>query len=271
MKFLICLLFLGCSNTPTHIRGIAMTIPYDICIEDRVNASDMEQLVHDVFKEIDESCNHWNPKSALSEGRDHHHIAKLKQLSGWLYDMSSGLFDARMGPLISEWKNALSQGKWLQNPTIIDGAADYDGIAKGYAVDLISERLQKAGCNTFLVQWGGECYGAGREWKMLIPHPESTRLADGIDVVTIKNQAIATSGDYIQQWNVNGRLYTHLVSPKTLEPLEVKNDMICSVTAVCDSCAVADGLATAGMLLSPLEFKNWSEKMEGVAFWAVTR
>ena len=271
MKYLVCLLLLACQKSPTHIRGIAMTIPYTITIEDRVDRVELRKLIESTFDEIDQSCNHWNPNSAISMGHGHPILDELNAKSQEIFSLTKGRFDPSIGPVIALWKEALSQGSWINTPTRAEGPSDFDGISKGYTVDLISKRLREKGYKKFLVQWGGEAYGVGKAWKMLIPHPESSKLKDGIDVITLENQAIATSGDYIQQWNIGGKIYTHLIDPRTLYPLEVKEGAISSVTVVADTCAHADALATSGLLFSPEEFASWSQQIEGVAFWAMTR
>ena len=64
----------------------------------------------------------------------------------------------------------------------------------------------------------------------------------------MENQSIATSGDYLQAWTVDGTTYTHIIDPITKKPLEVTPGSITSATIVAKSCTFADGLATALML-----------------------
>jgi thiamine biosynthesis lipoprotein len=71
------------------------------------------------------------------------------------------------------------------------GCIDVGGIAKGFAVDRAIEVLREAGCDSGLVNAGGDLRGFGREpWPVTIIHPLSRRPVVAID---LKNEAIATS------------------------------------------------------------------------------
>lgn len=279
MKHLLAitlLLFSACGKSPTHFRGIAMTIPYDVCIAEPLSnreVKEIDALISETFDEINQSCNHWNPTSNLSLGKSDHHIKELVRLSQKVSDLSNGKFDPYLGKLISDWKNSLENGDWLKDPTPGGSPADFDGIAKGYSVDLISKRLKENGYNCFLVTWGGESFGAGKKWKIGIPNPDHPSQI--LEIVEIENEAIATSGDYLQLWNVNGKIHTHIIDPETLTPREVKEGLTASQTVVAPSCAIADALATSGMFFEGDEESNWKKRVENeipnVAFWKVTR
>jgi len=129
---------------------------------------------------------------------------------------------------------------------------DMASIAKGYAVDLVSALIKSLNIKNFLVEIGGEVYASGvrldgKEWRVGINRPEKKGSSDQIyKVVSLKNRALATSGDYRNYFEYNGKSYSHILDPKTGYP--VTNNIV-SVSIMADSCALADALATAVMVL----------------------
>ena len=123
---------------------------------------------------------------------------------------------------------------------------DFSSIAKGYAVDLVSEALLANGVDNFLVEVGGEMRVAGVSprggpWRVAIEQPivERREVATAID---LSDQSVATSGDYRNYFDLNGKRYSHTSDPRTGYP--VRHDLV-SVTVVHDSAMLADAWATA--------------------------
>ncbi len=105
-------------------------------------------------------------------------------------------------------------------------------------------------------------------------------------MLALDNRAIATSGDYLQNWTIlshsntnNTRpitTYFHIFDPKTLRPLESSQKSIASASVAASSCAFADGLATAAMMFPSLvEAETWAtsikEKFPETTFWLISR
>jgi thiamine biosynthesis lipoprotein len=65
-------------------------------------------------------------------------------------------------------------------------------------------------------------------------------------VVELRNMAMATSGDYRNYFEVDGKTYSHIIDPRTGYP--VMNGVV-SVSITAATCAFADGLATAVMVM----------------------
>lgn len=125
-------------------------------------------------------------------------------------------------------------------------------IAKGYAVDKIAEHLVSRDYKAFLVEVGGEIRAHGRKpggsnWKIAIESPY-TNIRKSHQIVTISNKALATSGDYRNYFEKNGKRYSHTINPATGYPITHK---LASVTVINDSAARADALATALMVMGP--------------------
>ena len=119
-------------------------------------------------------------------------------------------------------------------------------LAKGYAVDRVAEWLSAQGIRRYMVEVGGEMRlsglsGRGDPWRIAIEEPKTSERSIAI-TLSLTDMAIATSGDYRNYFEAEGRRYSHSIDPKTGYP--VTHDLV-SVTVVHQSCMMADAWATA--------------------------
>jgi thiamine biosynthesis lipoprotein len=125
-----------------------------------------------------------------------------------------------------------------------------DGIGKGYVVDQGVAVLRSQGFADVYVEAGGDLmvsgFRAGREpWRIGIRNPRP-QVSDKLLTINLTNRAVATSGDYMQPFTADLRLH-HIINPRTgLSPPE-----LASATVTAPTVAVADGLATAAMVMGP--------------------
>jgi FAD:protein FMN transferase len=135
---------------------------------------------------------------------------------------------------------------------------DLGAIAKGFGVDQVAQLLRERGIQNFLVEIGGETLAQGRNaagepWRIGILRPDfdpAPAALYGVATLT-DGQAIATSGDYRNYFrDENGTVQTHVVDPRTARPVR---HSVASVSVLADTCALADGLATALLVLGPDE------------------
>ena len=127
---------------------------------------------------------------------------------------------------------------------------DFSSIAKGYAVDLAARALEELGLSDFLLEVGGEMRLSGYSprgdrWRVAIEQPDATLRAVAL-AIPVTNASVATSGDYRNYFEVDGVRYSHSIDPRTGYP--VRHDLV-SVTVVHESAMVADGWATALVIL----------------------
>lgn len=129
---------------------------------------------------------------------------------------------------------------------------DLSAFAKGYAVDRVADLLDAQALPDYLVEIGGELRlrghnGKGESWAIAIETPD--RNARSIrTVVHLTDTAMATSGDYRNFFEYDGRYYSHTIDPRTGFP--VTHDGA-SVTVVADTAAFADAAATALLVMGP--------------------
>lgn len=124
---------------------------------------------------------------------------------------------------------------------------DLCGIAKGYALDQIVAALDGL---DFLLELGGEVaargrHPSGRRWRAGIERPDTEIVQR---MVQMDTRALATSGDAAQSYVVGPRRYTHVLDRRTRAPV---HNQVASVSVLAQTGLLADGLATAAMVMGP--------------------
>ena len=125
------------------------------------------------------------------------------------------------------------------------------GIAKGFIVDRAADILKHAGVTAFLVQAGGDLYGAGRKpdgsaWVSGIQDPrgpQGTFFAS----IELTDHAFSTAGDYARSYVIGGHRYHHIIDPRTGYPATASR----SVTVWADDATTADAVDDAVFILGP--------------------
>jgi len=191
-------------------------------------------------------------------------------------ERSGGAFDVSVGALVNAWGFGSVKGQAAPEAAEIqrllpprDGGfellepdqvmrtrddvfIDLSAIAPGYGVDLAIESLQRSGCTDAMVDVSGEvrAYGVNKEnrpWRIGIETPSD--LQAGVEaVVTLMDRAVATSGDYRNYREVDGRRISHTIDPRDGYPIR---HALASVSVVRDTAAEADAWATALNVLGP--------------------
>ena len=130
---------------------------------------------------------------------------------------------------------------------------DLSTIAKGYGVDVIAELLESYGINRYLVEIGGEMRlkgfkSTGELWHVAVEKPVGDGSRQVHQIIVPQDNAVATSGDYRNYIEVDGKRYSHIIDPNTQQPIDHK---LVSVTVIHPSAMTADGLSTAIMVMGP--------------------
>ncbi|NND59941.1 MAG: FAD:protein FMN transferase [Gammaproteobacteria bacterium] len=138
-------------------------------------------------------------------------------------------------------------------------SVDLSAIAKGYAVDQMAARLSAAGVRDFLVEIGGELCArgvapGGEPWVVAVAAADAGPPAA---LVRPGYRCVATSGDYQNFFELDGRRFSHVINPLTGWP--VSNE-VASVTVVADSAMDADAWATAFMVLGAARALDLAEQ-----------
>lgn len=206
--------------------------------------------------------------------------------------LSAGLFDVTVGPLIELWGFGSKTGKLIP-PTqsqidiiaqsigsdhfeLINGnlkklkpsQMDLSAIAKGYAVDQVAVMLDKLGAPNYLIEVGGEIRAKGlnqygKVWVLGIEQPDFLGRK-AYTSLNLKNASMATSGDYRNFFEYEGKRYSHTINPKTFYPVQ---HQLSSVTVVSDSCMISDALATALMIMGEEKGYEFAVQNKIMAFF----
>jgi len=138
----------------------------------------------------------------------------------------------------------------------------FDGIAKGYIVDRGSETLKSLGFPNVYVEAGGDLMVSGLKdknepWRIGIRPPRPVE-AKKVVALAVSNRAVATSGDYLQSFTPDLR-HHHIIDPhRGFSPPELASSTVTAPTV-----ALADGLATALMVLGVQDGLDLIESLDG--------
>lgn len=201
-------------------------------------------------------------------------LIEVFTLAHRLSELTEGAFDPTVKPLLGLYKTVKKTGtipaveeiqeilQLIDYTKIMledDGTIRYaipgmqvtlDGIAKGYIVDQGVQVLMAQGFHNAYVEAGGDLMTIGKKpngkpWKIGIRNPRSDNLQK-MATIDLSDRAIATSGDYLQYFTDDKRAH-HIINPKTgFSPINTASSSIIAPTV-----AMADGLATATMVLGP--------------------
>jgi thiamine biosynthesis lipoprotein len=152
--------------------------------------------------------------------------------------------------------------------TVPATTCDLSAIAKGWAVDQIAELLLERGHADFLVEIGGDlrAHGRrhdGRSWRLGIERPQVGRRSV-LRVVELRDLAMATSGDYRNFYEKNGRRFSHIIDPRSGRPV---SHHLASVTVFHDDATRADALATGLAVLGTVEGAKLAERENLAAYF----
>lgn len=250
-------------------------------VSDRLAEDEMKSAVKAAFAEVhrvDALVSHYKPGSDITRfneapanewvGVDRLTFGVLEQ-SQKVSELTGGAFDPTVMPLVTLWgfwparqpnvpseeeirqalmrvgykKLSLDSSRHALLKAAKGITIDLGGIAQGCAVDKAIEALRRKGITDALVEIGGETRVMGRNkegnpWRIGVLHPARRGY---LAILELSDTAVATSGDYMSFFILDGKRYSHLIDPHTGKP--IAND-IASVTILHKECLMADALAT---------------------------
>ena len=189
---------------------------------------------------------------------------------------SQGAFDISIRPLVNLWGfganssdtppadedialalHKIGYEKLILGDTYLqkkepDLEIDLSAIAKGYGVDQLARQLKKKGLNHFMIDIGGEIHTQGhnlskKPWRIGIDRPDAVR-GQLAEQVQLSNMSIATSGDYRNYYERDGKRISHTIDARTGQPI---THNLASISVIHNSTMMADGWATALNVLGP--------------------
>jgi len=227
-------------------------------------------------------ANHWFPVSADTAAV----VMRAQEIS----QQSGGAFDITVGPLISLWsfgagaagpRTSLPSEAELDNVRAISGYTrlevrssppalgkavaglhvDLSAIAEGCAVDERARILDTAGVQSYMGEIGGEIRvrnESASHWSIGIEAPDATqRRLHSVVLLDAATTALASSGDYRNFREIDGKRYSHTINPQTARPVE---HLLTAVSVNANDCISADAYATALMVMGPEKGLAWAEE-----------
>lgn len=203
-------------------------------------------------------------------------------------ELSGGAFDLTIEPVSALWdfkadkptvpsSDAIAQAVSHVDYTKVDiqdntvtledpeAGIDLGAIAKGYIADQVKTSLKKQGIKHAIINLGGnvDVIGTkpdGSKYNIGIQKPFD-ESGEAITSVQLKDQTVVTSGIYERYFKKNGKLYHHILDPRTGYPCE---NNLYSVSIITDSSTKADALSTTCFLLGYEKGMELIQSMDGV-------
>jgi FAD:protein FMN transferase len=200
--------------------------------------------------------------------------------SSQIYKETNGLFDPTIGVLVNAYGFGPNHQRKDLNQSQIDSLLNYVGfdkvklnanktisklhtatyfdfnaIAQGYSVDVVTDFFKSKGIENAIVEIGGELFALGKNtiddknWIVGIDDPlQSKNERELIATVRLENLGMATSGNYrkVITDSITGEKFVHTINPKTGKP---QKSNVLSATVLTSTCKMADGYATAFMVM----------------------
>jgi len=301
MKRIICLLLpllilCGCSG-PVKVTDFALDTIVSVTIYQGGDEKTAEEAIalcrtyEDIFSRTD-------PDSELYR-LNHREIAQISDELAFVLGkalefaaLSGGAFDPTIGTVSSLWNFAAENPEVPEKEAIHEGLShvDYAGvtlsgntvtfhdpdteidlgaIAKGYIADQLCAFLKAEGVTSAIIDLGGNlyCLGSkerGKPFEIAVQQPFGSSSAVSFRV---QDLSVVTSGIYQRCFELDGRLYHHIISPQSGYPAETG---LLSVTILAPTSLEADALSTTCFLLGAEAGAALVDEMDGIGAVFIT-
>lgn len=289
-----------------RFSGPTMGSTYEVKFQGPVPEAQVRQVVEDELAAADQAFSLWREDSEIARFNAQRDTAPFAasarlrngvRLALQLAEHTGGAFDPTVQPLMRVYRQAQKLEQPIDPAALaaaerrvgyrhlaVDGGnltkaipdleIDLDGIVAGLCADAIAERLESLGVGAFYLQITGEVLCRGRKadgepWRIGIQDPAAAERGreDWLETVPLVDRALCTSGDYQNYFTSGGRRWHHVFDPRTGKNPERE---VVSVSVLARSCALADGLGTALMVMGPDRaaelFASWPGKALGAWF-----
>lgn len=263
-----------------EIQGITMgSITYSVKLIG--TTKDYKPQIDSLLEAFNNSLSTYIPDSEISRFNRDSRLDTLSPLfrevihaSTRVNEETKGAFDPTIGPLIRAWgfgpdkkvvepdsalvdslllmvgfEKLKTQGNGLTKDEQVD--LDFSAIAKGQAVDEVGRWLESKGEENYLVEIGGEVRTRGRNqtdslWRIGIQDPRESLTNEQLAIAKLDNKSVATSGNYRNYYEIDGKIRAHIVDPMTGYTAEHN---LLSASVFHEDCMLADAYATAFMVM----------------------
>ncbi|MEP3839041.1 MAG: FAD:protein FMN transferase [Algibacter sp.] len=286
-------LFLSCQNERynTKLTGSVFGTSYSVVYNsNEIYKSQLDSL----FAIINKSLSTYQTDSDISKlNRNEafevdNHFMKVYDASKEIFGKTEGAFDPTIGNVVNAWKfgseNIIEHIDSLKIDSLMQYVGfdktyryentirkfhpnvylEFNAIAKGYAVDVVSDFLESKNIENYLVEIGGELRAKGlntdkqKAWKVGVEEPNFEGEQVILRAIDLKDEAMATSGTY-RKYKVDeaGNRYAHIIDTETGYPSKTN---LLSISVIAKSCMIADAYATAFKSMGIDRVKSFLQK-----------
>ena len=298
ISLIISLTLISCSKTEPkkhYLEGNVFGTSFHITYTSDTD-EEYKKEIDSLFQTVNKSLSTYDPNSDISKINKGDTAIVIDKLfeevylkSERIYNETKGIFDPTIGILVNAWgfgptegiknldslkiKNLLqfvgfSKVSLRNNKIHKDYPEiyiDFNAIAKGFGVDVIARFLEQKNISNYLVEIGGEIRAKGKNdknelWKIGIEKPNFDGTRSLQKIVSLKNHAMATSGNYrkFKIDSITGQKYAHTIDTKT--GFTAKRDLLSASVIADTDCADVDGYATAFMAMGFQKTKEFLKK-----------
>ncbi|MCX6858311.1 MAG: FAD:protein FMN transferase [Verrucomicrobia bacterium] len=296
-------MFQAC-HRPEEIKISGKTMGTTWSLRSAQATASMRQLIQSHLDQREAVLSHWQKDSAISrfnESRSSdwqpvpHELISVVELARDIALETDGALDITLAPLIDLWgfgasgpaksiptETQIAEAKtrcgWQHLLTRLDPPAlkktlpdlriNVASVTEGFVIDELIALLKQHGLSDFLLEVGGEVAAIGhapdgKPWRVGIQTPEAT-TGDSLQTLPLSDLCIATSGNYRHRFAKDAQSYSHLIDPRSGNPIV---HPLTSVSVIHTSSALADGYATALMLLGPERGREIADKLGLRVIW----
>jgi thiamine biosynthesis lipoprotein len=231
--------------------------------------------IDSILKDFDKSLSLYQDDSELSLFNRSHAIKfttpyfyPVLVKSKEVYEATDGIFDPTILPLTEAYgfgANNKNQKKNIDMDSVLkligfdqiefdsisvqkskeNVRLDFNGIAQGYSVDVISRFLEQQNIHRYMVEIGGEiaCKGTKNDGKLWVTGIDNPLNPGSLyATVTLSDRAMTTAGNYRNYTKKDGQVFNHLINPKTGS---MQQTSLLSVTVFAKDAISADAYDTA--------------------------
>ncbi len=296
------------SNKITTHSGKTFGTYYSIKYKPNKNSyKDIQTGIDSIYDLINQNFSTYIPNSVLSKINkgvdsvrvDRHFLVVFRKATA-VYKLTNGYFDCSIGSLVDAYGFGNKKGLkeltekdrdslllltgWdkihLKRGQIVKAhphlKINFNSIAKGYAIDVISSYFDRLQISDYLIEIGGEVRAKGintqknAPWKIGIQNPNLTAKNSFTKVIPLRDKAIASSGNYrkFRVDSITGKKYVHIINPLNGR---ASQSPILATSVIAYDAITADAWATALMAM-PLELgQEIIEKQKELkAYWIVS-
>jgi thiamine biosynthesis lipoprotein len=304
LPIITSLVMLSACSRPEEIKLSGRTMGTTWSLRSAQATESTRLLIQSHLDQREAVLSHWQKASAVTRFNDSRstdwqpvppELIQVIELARDIASKTSGALDITLAPLIDLWgfgatgsakaiptepQNAEAKTRcgWQHLQTRPDPPAlkkaipdlrlNVASVTEGFVIDELLALLKDQGLSDFLLEVGGEVAAightpAGTAWHVGIQTPEATP-GDALQTLPLSDLCIATSGNYRHRIETNGQSYSHLIDPRSGRPVA---HSLTSVSVIHSSSALADGYATALMILGPEKGRETAERLGLRVIW----